>query len=54
MKLAGDKRAYSYWKEQCELLDLPIPEIKDFKFSVSIVGNIKKDFGIGFNFIEQL
>jgi hypothetical protein len=54
LKLAGDKRAYSYWKEQCELLDLPIPDIKDFKFSVSIVGKIKKDFGEGFRFVEQL
>ncbi|MHB8581038.1 MAG: hypothetical protein ACYDA4_14435, partial [Ignavibacteriaceae bacterium] len=54
LKLAKDNQAYSYWKTYCSYLSLPVPNIKDFKFSVSIIGNVKKDFGQGFNFIEHL
>jgi len=54
LKLAGEKRPFSYWVSQCKLLDLPIPDIKDFRFSVSIIGKIKKDFETGFNFMENL
>lgn len=54
LKLAGEKRPFSYWVSQCKLLDLPIPDINDFRFSVSIIGKIKKDFGAGFNFMEEL
>ncbi len=54
LKLAGEKRPFSYWVSHCKLLDLPIPDIKDFRFSVSIIGKIKKDFGVGFNFMEDL
>jgi hypothetical protein len=54
LKLAREKRAYTYWTWQCELLKLSIPDIKDFKFSVSIIGKIKKDFEEGFNFMEKL
>ncbi len=54
LKLAGEKRPFSYWVTQCKLLELPIPDINDFKFSVSVIGTIKKDFGTGFNFMEEL
>jgi hypothetical protein len=54
LKLAGEKRSFNYWVSQCKLLDLPVPEINDFRFSISIVGKAKKDFGIGFNFMEEL
>ena len=54
LKLAREKRAYTYWTWQCELLKMKAPDIKDFKFSVSIIGKIKKDFGIGFNFMEKI
>ena len=54
LRLAGEKRPFSYWVSQCKLLDLPIPDIKDFRFSVSIIGEIKKDFGEGFNFMENI
>ena len=54
LKLAGEKRPFSYWEWQCKLLDLPIPDIKDFRFSVSIIGKAKKDFGEGFNFMESI
>lgn len=54
LKLASEKRPFSYWVSQCKLLDLPIPDINNFKFSVSIVGSIKKDFGTGFNFMNNL
>jgi hypothetical protein len=52
--LAQDKQAYSYWKAQCTYLDIPPPDIKDFKFSVSIIGEVKMDFGKGFNFMEKI
>ena len=54
LKLASDKEAYKYWKIQCSYLNLTVPDIKDFKFSVSIIGAVNKDFGTGFNFIERL
>jgi hypothetical protein len=54
LKLAQDRQVYSYWKAQCNYLDMPVPDIKDFKFSVSIIGKINKDFGEGFNFRENL
>ena len=54
LRLAGDIEAYNYWKEQCELLNWTAPGINNFKFSVSIIGKVKKDFGEGFNFMEEL
>lgn len=54
LRLAGDIKAYNYWKEKCELLNLTAPDIKDFRFSVSVIGKVKKDFGTGFNFMEEL
>lgn len=54
LKLAGEKRPFSYWVSQCNFLDLPIPDIKNFNFSVSIIGKVKNDFGTGFNFKERL
>ena len=54
LNLSKDGKVYSYWKAASSYLDLPLPNVKDFKFSVSIIGKIKKDFGKGFNFIEKL
>jgi hypothetical protein len=54
LKLAKDKQVYSYWKVQCNYLDIPVPDIKDFRFSVSVIGKVKHNFGEGFNFIEHL
>jgi len=54
LKLAGEKRVFSYWVSQCKLLDLPVPGINDFRFSVSIIGKLNKDFGEGFKFLEVL
>jgi len=54
LKLAAEKRPHTYWSWQCGLLNLAAPDIKGFKFSVSIIGKVKKDFGEGFNFMEEL
>lgn len=54
LKLASEKQVFNYWKAQCSFLNLPVPEIADFKFSVSIIGKINKNFGEGFNFSERL
>jgi hypothetical protein len=53
LKLAQDEIAFSYWKAQCSYLNIKPPDIKDFKFSVTIIGNITKDWA-GFNFKERL
>jgi len=54
LQLANDERVFSYWKSQCAYLNIKPPDIKDFKFSVTFVGNITKEFGAGFKFMEQL
>jgi hypothetical protein len=54
LQLASDNQVYSYWKSRCKDLNIEPPDIKDLKFSVTFVGNIKKDFGAGFNFKEKL
>jgi len=54
LKLSQEELVYYYWKKQCKLLDISPPDIKDFKFSVSIIGEVKMDFGTGFNFMEEL
>lgn len=54
LRLSKDKQAYSYWKVIADYLSLPMPDIKDFKFSVIVVGKVNKDFGTGFNFRESL
>lgn len=53
-KLAKDYAFYEYWKDTAQKLHLKIPTPEEFKFSVTIVGAVKKDFGVGFNFIEHL
>ena len=54
LRLAGEKRPFSYWVSQCKLLDLPVPDINKFCFSVSIIGKVNNNFGEGFNFKEEL
>lgn len=54
LKLAQDKKVYGYWKAQANYLNLPIPPINSFRFSVLFIGKIKLDFGAGFNFVESL
>jgi hypothetical protein len=54
LRLAQDRQVYAYWKTQCNHLNIAPPKIEDFKFSVTIVGNVKKEFGPGFNFVESL
>lgn len=52
--LAKDIKFYDYWTHQCKLLSFNLPLITDVKFSVCIVGNIKKEFGDGFQFVHSL
>lgn len=54
LKLANSKLAYSFWLDKCYHLGIKPPDIKEFKFSVNFIGKIKKDFGVGFNFVEEL
>lgn len=52
--LATDIKFYDYWTHQCKLLKFKSPLIADVKFSVCIVGNIKIEFGDGFQFVHSL
>lgn len=52
--LAQDLVFYHYWKRVCKDIELPIPTPEQFKFSVTIVCTLSKDFGEGFNFKQQL
>jgi hypothetical protein len=54
LKLAATSEFYDYWTDICPLFDFPKPDISELKFSVSFVGNIKKDFGRGFSFLTHL
>lgn len=53
-KLARDMQFFNYWLKQCKLLKITPPAIEDLKFSVCIVGNIKKELRTGFIFTENL
>jgi hypothetical protein len=52
LKLAKDIAVYEYWQKTAPRLNLPVPSIDSFKFTVSIIGKIKKDWGDGFVFVE--
>lgn len=52
LRLACDIEFYNTWLILAKKLGFPQPEISALKFSVRIIGSIKKDFGIGFNFIN--
>lgn len=52
--LAKSREAYDYWKIKAQYLNMPVPDIKDFKFSVTFICKINKDFGPGFTFKDKL
>lgn len=54
LKLAKDIEFYDKWKNMSCKLGFSIPDISTVKFSVSIIGNIQKNFGPGFNFTTIL
>lgn len=49
-RIAKDIRTFDWWKEQAGKLKLPIPVLPDFCFSIRVIGNIKKEWGEGFEF----
>lgn len=51
IQLSKELTFYNYWKDIAPKLELPIPEIEKFKFSVSFYCTLNKDFGNGFKFI---
>lgn len=52
--LAKDMQVFNYWSETASYLGLSVPTIENFSFDVTFICSIKKDFGTGFNFIENL
>lgn len=54
IKLAKDINFYNYWKNTCVFLNIPNPTVTNLKFSVCFLGNIKKNFGNGFQFVHKI
>lgn len=53
LRLSKDIIVYDYWRKMSPLLKLPVPDLDLFKFSITIIGNISKDWGNGFEFRQQ-
>ncbi|MFZ1321399.1 MAG: hypothetical protein WAT71_07570 [Ignavibacteria bacterium] len=53
LRLAQDIEFYNMWLILAKKLGFPQPDISTLKFSVFIIGSIKKDFGTGFKFINS-
>ena len=53
LRLCKDKLVYDFWKQTATLLNLPIPDINDFKFSVKIISSIYNNWGEGFEFKQK-
>lgn len=54
LKLSNDIAVYEYWKDIAEKVNLKVPEINDFKFSVSIICDTERDWEEGFEFKKSL
>ena len=54
LKLSSDLAVYEYWKNIARNINLPVPDINDFKFSVIIVGDISEKWEDGFEFTQSL
>lgn len=54
LTLSSDIIVYNYWVNCCQLLNWTKPDINDFKFSIIIIGQIKKDWEDCFIFKENL
>jgi len=54
LKLSKDIEVYNYWEKISQRLSLPNPGLSDFKFTVTVIGDTKKDWGKGFYFVENL
>lgn len=52
LRLARDVEFYNTWLKLAKKLEFPQPEISTLKFSVCIIGSIKKNFGFGFNVVN--
>ena len=50
LRLSKDIKVYEYWKNIAPKLGFSIPEISDFKFSVTFYSSIQKKFRNGFEF----
>ena len=54
LQLATNKDVYDYWLDCCDIFKWSIPDINNFKFSVVIIGKIKRDWEDCFIFRETL
>lgn len=54
LRLAKDIEVYNRWKEMAKILKLRIPTIQEFKFDVTFICTLTKNFERGFNFLTSL
>lgn len=52
--LAKDIQFYNYWIKMCKHLRIKEPKPEELKFSVCVIGNIKKDLGNDFQFVHSI
>lgn len=53
LRLAKIMDFYDYWKTVAPILQIPIPTLDDFKFSVIFICSITKNYEEGFKFISS-
>jgi hypothetical protein len=54
LKLSRDKSFYDYWKDTAPKLGFAVPQPDALKFTVAFICKIKKDFGNGFVFKQNI
>ncbi|MBX7046548.1 MAG: hypothetical protein K1X86_12005 [Ignavibacteria bacterium] len=53
LSLSRELTFYNYWKHIASKLSIPVPDIEQFKFSISFYCTLQKDYGPGFQFINS-
>ncbi len=54
VRLSKELTFYNWWKEIAPSFGLPVPDISKFNFNVAFVCSLKRDFGTGFTFIDNI
>ena len=54
IRLSKELSFYNYWNTIAPKLDLPIPTIDKFKFNVTFICTLNKNFGNGFKMVPQI
>lgn len=54
VRLSKELTFYNWWKDTAPKMNLPVPAIEKFKFSVAFICSLKNDFGAGFTFTDNI